>query len=66
VIFEYWINNCPGRLHSILTGKKRAVTRYGVSQKPLIRRLFPGLFFNDIEFFLFADKFFALTLNTCS
>lgn len=63
MVFEDRVNYCPSRFRSVLASEERAIARDGISQQPFVWRLLARLFFDDKEFFLIADEFFALLLD---
>jgi len=58
------VDHRPGGLNRILTGEKRAIAGYGVTQEPRIGCFLSRLFFQQVEFALVTDELLAGALDT--
>lgn len=66
VIFEDWIDYCPGGFERVFTREERSVTGHGVAQKPFVGRFFSRLFFGQVKLSLLADELFSWKLYASS
>src|SRR5690349_14894077 len=63
MMLEHGIDERPGSLHGILTGKEHAVAGHGIFQKPLVGQSLSAFFFDHGELFLVPNKFFPFSLH---
>src|SRR5258705_13632209 len=63
MILEHGIDDPPGRLHVILTGKDHAIAGHGIFQQPLVRQSLSTFFLDHGEFILDAHILFPLALH---
>lgn len=63
MIFQHRIDDRPGGLHGVLTGKEHAVAGHCIFQKPLVGQSLSTLFIDRGKLFLVTNKLFPFSLN---
>ena len=62
---EHGLDDRPGSIHGILTGKEHAVAGHGIFQEPLVGQSLAAFCLDHRELFLVTDKLFPFLLHSC-
>jgi hypothetical protein len=63
VAYQNGLDDSPGGLDGVLSGKQRAVAGHGVCEQPLVGRLFVGFGVKQEQLALVTDELLARTLD---